>query len=261
MNKALSQFISIIITGLALITAYSFMSYELKIGDIVVKKTSIKDYLLYPDSAESEEIISLASLQDSIKKDTVVVDTTSQNILLIGDSMLEGLMLRMKDYTKYNGHKLKTVIWYSAQSKWYGKYDTLKYFIKKYKPTYIFLVLGANELFVRDIKNKRRKYVRKIIADIDTIPYVWVGPPNWKDDTGINDLIIANAGKKHYFPSKDLKYRRTKDGAHPTHRSAAMWMDSIASWVRSKSFYRIKMKQPDKKYKGTANATLLQPLK
>ena len=259
MNKTLWQFISILIIAFALIGIYSFVDYEVKVSNFTLKKSNFKDFIFRVDSAESEAIVQLNQYTDTIKSDKIVVDTTSQKILLIGDSMLEGLMLRLRDYTAYNGHEMKTVIWYSSSTLWYGTSDTLKYWINKYEPTYVMLVLGANELFVRDIKTKRLKYVKKIISQIGDIPYVWVGPPNWKDDTGINDLILRFTGKYNYFPSKDLTYRRTKDGAHPTHSSAVMWMDSIASWITNKSLYRIKLDVPDKRYKISPNATLLQP--
>jgi hypothetical protein len=188
------------------------------------------------------------------------IDTTSQKILLIGDSMLEGLMPRLKDYTAHNHHDLKTVIWYSSSTAYFGRSDTLKYFIKQYKPTYIMLVLGANELFVSDIIRKRKPFVKHILNQIDTINYVWIGPPNWKDDTGINDLILSSVGKRHYFPSKNLTYQRTRDGAHPTRSSSSVWMDSIAVWVMRDSQHPIKLEKPLKKNNKSGNVTLLQPL-
>ncbi len=245
-----------------LFAAYSFSNFDIKIYGVNLKKTELKSFLMNRDTIETLKINNLSHLSDTIdQKHEIVNDTTAQRILLIGDSMLEGLMLRLRDYTSFNGHDMKSVIWYSSQTYWFGSSDTLKYFINQYKPTYVMLVIGANELFVADIKNKRNKYVQRIIKQLDTIPYIWVGPPNWKDDTGINDLILSNAGKFRYFPSKDLTYKRTKDGAHPTHESAVVWMDSIASFIINKSDYRIKLNFPDKRYKVSPNATLIQPLK
>ncbi len=259
--KAFWQFISIIIITTGITAVYSFMDYDLEIGDIVIKKSKIKEFLSHPDTIDNLAVTDTIQIDTlSVEKDTVIVDTTSQKILLIGDSMLEGLSLRLRDYTAYNEHEIKTVIWYSSSTLWYGTSDTLKYYINQFKPTYVMLVLGANELSISNIKEKRDGYVKEIINQIDTIPYVWVGPPNWKEDTGINDLIIENVGLDHYFASKDLTYKRYKDGAHPTRTSAVMWMDSIASWIR-KSNYQIKMETPDKRYKVSAHTTLLQPKK
>lgn len=192
------------------------------------------------------------------------IDTTKQRILLIGDSMLEGLRMRLIDYCEYNGHDLDVVIWYSAQTYWYGKYDTLSYFINKHDPSYVILVLGANELFVRDIKTKRQKYVDHILKQIGQHRFVWVGPPNWADDTGINEMIVENVGKRRYFPSKDLSYKRASDGAHPTMESARMWMDSISTWIMNESMYPIKLEEPPPDFKREQrypNTELLQPLR
>jgi len=262
MNKHLWQFIGIIGITFFVFVGYSFSNFDIGYKGFTLKKANFKQYIMNDDSIFAEMYEPLAFLYDTVPEEVpVVVDTTAQRILLIGDSMLEGLMLRVRDYAIYNGHEQKSVIWYSSQSKWYGESDTLAYYVKKFKPTYIMLCLGANELFIRDIKKDRLKYVKNIISQMDTIPYVWIGPPNWKDDTGINELIVENTGEENYYPSLNLSYRRTRDGAHPTHSSAAQWMDSVAHWITNESNYRIKLVQPDKKQKGSPHATLLQPLK
>ncbi len=188
------------------------------------------------------------------------LDTTSQHILLIGDSMLENLRLRLKDYCEHNNHTMKAVIWYSSQTEWFGRHDTLRYFINKFKPSYIIFVIGANELFVRDIIERRQKYVKHIIKQLDEIPYVWVGPPNWADDTGINEMILKNVGKTRYFPSKELTYTRKRDGAHPTKTSAFAWMDSLAKWIETSSMYPILLKKPTISSKKLPYTVVLKPL-
>ena len=250
----------LIVTAI-LLTAYSFTSYEIEIGDLKLKKTKIREFFLdIPENPYGKRIVK-GDYSELRQNKQEPMDTTSQKILLIGDSMLEGLGPRLKDYTAYNNHDLKTVIWYSSSTEYFGTSDTLKYFINQYKPTYIMLVLGANELFVNDIKRQRQHYVRKILTQIDTLNYVWIGPPNWKDDTGINDLILNNVGKGRYFPSKNLNYKRAKDGAHPTHESSAIWMDSIASWIMRDSYRPIKLEKPLNKSPKSGNVTILQPLR
>jgi len=255
--KGILNLISLLVITFTIFAAYSFTDYTINVAGIEIKKTNIKNFVFgIPENNVGKSLQRL----DTIKEKNEL-DTTSQRILLIGDSMIESLMLRMKDYTAFNKHKLKTVIWYSSQTKWYGNSDTLQHFMKKFKPSYVFLVLGANELFVRDIIKKRTKYVKNILSQLDTVKFVWIGPPNWKDDTGINTMIKRNVGKGRYFPSKNLNYKRTKDGAHPTKASASAWMDSVAVWVMDKSKYPILMKKPLVKTKNSANLTILQPMK
>ncbi len=175
----------------------------------------------------------------------VAVDTASQTSLFIGDSMLEGLGPRLAAYAKKNGHRLFNVIWYSSTSEVWGRSDKLEHYIEQIHPTYIFVCLGANELFVSDIKSKRREHVRKIISDIDTIPFVWIGPPNWKPDTGINELIAENTPQGTFFVSNGMHFDRSRDGAHPTRASAALWMDSVARWMPDNCLHPIRMERPD----------------
>lgn len=174
-----------------------------------------------------------------------VIDEKPQTILLIGDSMLEGLAPRMAAYADANGHTLYAVTWYSSTSEVWGRSTRLARYIEQFKPTYIFIALGANELFVRDIATRRDKYVKKILQDIGDIPYLWIGPPNWKPDTGINDLIEKNTKKGAFFLSNGMHFDRAKDGAHPTRSSAALWLDSVVKWMPTRAAYPIKMNRPE----------------
>lgn len=207
---------------------------------------------------------SLCAEGDSIVVETapafpVPVDTASQTILFIGDSMLEGLGPRLAAYAQKNGHTLYNVVWYSSTSEVWGRSDKLRSYIERIRPTFIFVSLGANELFVTDIKNKRRQYVEKIVADIDTIPYLWIGPPNWKPDTGINELVEESTPQGAFFLSNGMHFDRAADGAHPTRASAALWMDSIARWMPAHSLHPIRMDVPDVSTARPARVFVHQP--
>lgn len=159
-------------------------------------------------------------------------DSAGHTILLIGDSMLEGLSPRLAAYANHNGHVLYTVMWYSSNTEKWATSHRLSSYIKRLHPSYIFICLGANELFVSDIARKRGRYVKSLIDECGSIPFVWIGPPNWKADTGINDLIAANVPSAgNFFVSNGMKFDRAADGAHPTRTSAAAWMDSVARWM------------------------------
>lgn len=181
-----------------------------------------------------------------------------QNFLFFGDSMLEGLTRRFIDYADENGHELNTVIWYSSTSRQWAESDTLEYFIRKIHPTYIVVCLGSNELFVKDVPD-RQSAIRKLIAKMDTIPFVWISPPNWKEDTGINDAIISEVGYNRYFDSRNLQLERGQDHAHPTFKAAAVWMDSVARWMGSgEREFPVVMRYPSKNSE-TRNITILSP--
>ncbi|MEA3450272.1 MAG: hypothetical protein U9Q83_00045 [Bacteroidota bacterium] len=258
--KDIWRFIFILLITFAVLTLYSFSSKTIKIGKIELKKTKIKTFIV------GDTIPVDALIATKVQTETPKMDSSKQKILLIGDSMLEQFRWAMRDYCEENGHELNTVMWYSSQSKWFGEYDTLTYYINKLKPTYVILVLGANELFVSDIKTKRAKHVKKIVADFDTLPFVWVGPPNWKKDTGINQLIARYAKKGSYFPTINIclnnpKFSRYKDGAHPRRSAANYWMDELAIWIQEESSFPIILNKPEKKGSMSTNTVIIQPIK
>ena len=89
--------------------------------------------------------------------------------------MVEGLSRRLGDYSAENGHTLYTVIWYSSSTERWGTTHTLEYYMHKYKPTYVIICLGSNELFVNDLEN-RAQYVREIVKKLGNTPFVWISP-------------------------------------------------------------------------------------
>lgn len=186
------------------------------------------------------------STEESVKEEETrrVLDDSPKTVLIIGDSMLEGLSMRLGAYCQASGDTLYSVIWYSSTSELYGESRLISDYIAKYHPDYIFLSLGGNELFVSDVAEKRDKHVKSILAEIGDIPYLWIGPPNWKPDTGINEVIRKNAPEGCYFRSSGLKLDRKRDGAHPTPESAAAWMDSIIRWMPDHARYVLPLKQP-----------------
>ena len=187
-------------------------------------------------------------------------DTSAHRILFVGDSMVEGLRYRLSQYATANGHTMQCVIWYSSSSKYWAKSDTLTHFIRKFDPTYIFLCMGANELFVRNI-DERDAAVGEIIREIGDLPFIWIVPPNWKPDTGINDILLRRCGSRRYYPSLRLKYERAKDGAHPVLKSYNMWADSVSTWLRDSSAHPIRWDIPEKDTPKTHGVTLLSPPK
>ena len=161
--------------------------------------------------------------------------------------MAYSLMFRAKNYCDYNNHDLHVVSWVSATSKTFAICDTLEYFVNLYKPTYIIFVIGANEMFALNAKD-RIKYIDKIIPQTHGIPTVWIGPPNWREDTGINEMMMKKFGPRQFFLSKKLHYTRVDgDVAHPDRKSGSMWMDSISSWITRESFFPIRLDIPQDK--------------
>ncbi len=241
MNKnyfALWALLAAAFAAIILLSAFS----PITIGSYEVRNSGIVDFLTKSNATDSTAVDSsdpMLAVADSLAKNAAPepapIDTTAKTILFIGDSMLEGLSPRLAAYAKHNGHKLYSVIWYSSTSEVWGRSGKLKGYIERVNPDFVFVCLGANELFVKDIITKRDKYVKTLIAEIDSLPYLWIGPPNWKPDTGINKLIAANTGRGQFFLSDGMQFDRAKDGAHPTRKSAVKWMDSVVRWMPANS--------------------------
>lgn len=177
----------------------------------------------------------------------VPTDTTRQVILLFGDSMSQPLALRLSDYAARNGHSLTCVTWNGSGTKTWAESDTLDYYIRQLRPTQIFVCLGSNELYTKDMKGCRTK-VTRIMQRMGNVPFVWIGPPNWCEDNGINDLIEQIVGKRRFFRTKGMEFERQQDGRHPTYSASVVWMDSIVGWINAgHSLHPIRLEKPEKR--------------
>lgn len=286
MNKHIVGFIAILFLGLLLFVALSFFDEGIDMGSQHLKTASFAETMLTPPDAprtvsnnavthQAEQPADSASTTKNIQKTAngeVIysdapqyqdlgqqpMDTTSKTILFIGDSMLEGLGPRLAAYAKANGHTLINVIWYSSTTEIWGRTTRLQERIQEFHPNYIFVCLGANELFVNDIQKKRQKYLNNMLSQIGNIPYVWIGPPNWKPDTGINDMLQASCAPGCFYLSNGEHFDRAKDGAHPTRASAAAWCDRVCKWVMTKSTHPIKLNRPSES-KAHCRTIVYQP--
>jgi hypothetical protein len=251
------------ILALALLGFIAFSQSDKLADTLGLKKGKFNETLFAVDKKKDVKKVEDEQFAQDKKPKTNELDTTSKTILFIGDSMVECLFPRMSAYAKKNGHKFYAVIWYSATTEIYGTCTTLKERIDKFKPDYILFSLGGNELFIRDIKENRQKYVDEIIKQMGDIPYIWIGPPNWKPDTGINEMIESSVPEGCYYKSytPDQHYDRKKDGAHPNATSSVLWMDRICKWIMNKSAHRIKLEAPPAGEKGRPDELeLIQPV-
>lgn len=244
--------LALIVAGLALFSAFSFTSDDSADGNDWLVRTNISEYF------KKTNDISVVIIEDTLECNDgeLVQDTVPKRILLLGDSMVEGLSKPFGRYASQNGHSITSVIWYSSSSKTWALTDTLEYFIRKYSPDFVMVSLGGNEMFVNDL-DKRRKYVSSIVKRLSDIPFVWIGPPNWKEDTGINDIIGNTVGSGRFFLSRNLTFERGKDGRHPTPASSCEWADTISSWIMNTSRYRIRMEHPADTVSGSGRVVVL----
>lgn len=121
--------------------------------------------------------------------------------------------------------------------------------------------IGANEQFVKDAAG-REAYIRQILKELGDIPFIWIGVPAWKEDTGINELTKRVVGESRYFDSRGLTLQRGRDRMHPTFYAASCWMDSVAVWMASPATaHPIRMDKPTDGRKHTYKTYALQPMR
>jgi len=219
--------------ALIIVVTVSF-SNEIRIGLWTVKKAPIAESLMKEENDKPIVELDSDSVKTEPERQVIITDSLPQSIFIFGDSMTFNLALRLAQYAKQNGHILHSVNWDSSNTKIWADHDTLSYYIEKFHPTQIFISLGSNELYFKNPET-RAPYVKKILEVIDTIPYVWIGPPNWKDDTGINDMLQRICRPGSFFRSAGMEFKRKKDNIHPTRESSAHWVDSIMRWLPKSS--------------------------
>ena len=246
--------------ALALVMLFSFSDWAPQIGPYSPKKAGFAETLLKQkgENALADSLEALAAA-DTIPVETVKTDSLPQSIFVFGDSMTYNIALRLAQYAKQNGHTIHAVNWDSSNTKIWADHDTLAYYINKYHPTQIFISLGSNELFFKD-PSVRIPYIKKIIEVIDTIPYVWIGPPNWKPDTGMNDILEKACGRQNYFRTDGMQLARKADHIHPTREATAFWVDSVMRWLPKSSHPFLAEIPSDSIGKVNANMVFLKAL-
>lgn len=258
MNKPYWGLWTLLLAALVFFAALSYWQDGIRVGDFDIKTAS------FVQNVSDLFAVSRQVPVDSVEQDNewrAPVDTTAKNILFIGDSMLEGLAPRLAAYCDVSGHTLVEVIWYSSSTLYWGESARLTELINKFHPDYIFVCLGANELYVPDIKRARRPYVKRMLAEIGNIPYVWIGPPNWDEDTGINDLLAQELDRGCFYLSANDQFERSRDGAHPTRESAQHWMDRVIKWMDTSCAHPIRLNKPQAVTARASRIVVYQPPK
>lgn len=169
--------------------------------------------------------------------------TSKEKILLLGDSMVEVVGPRLADYALQNGHEIVPAIWYGSTTSAWAKSPELGQLLREVSPSLVIIVLGSSELTRRDIAS-RRPMIEALVKRIGSRKLLWIGPPNWRADTGINDLVESLVGKDRFFRSAGLELTRKKDGIHPDAAGGRAWTGAFVNWLATSSRYDIAMAEP-----------------
>ncbi|GEM_PF-2559250 len=215
------------------------LEFEEKLKEVPINFDSIQIFAQNLDSILEvfQETYRLQKMPlPSTSNQKVKFDPKKKRILLTGDSMGDCLFFALLNLRKSNSFQVIYKPWYSSKISQWASRQLLTDYIQKYRPHLVIFTLGSNELFF-PISEKKAQNVQKILQQVEGTEFVWVGPPNWKKDWGLDSLVHAQVGSSHYFVSKDLKFKRRGDGAHPTIAEGTHWTDTLARWMNKSVAY------------------------
>lgn len=216
--------------ALVIVMLVAFAKFDITIGGWTLKKAPFAE-TLFKTNADTDTVKSAEELAlEEAAANVIKTDSTPQTIFIFGDSMTLHLAQRLAAYGKQNGHTVYAVNWDSSNTKTWAGCDTIQYYMREYKPTIVFIALGANELYLQK-PEIRLPEIKKIIEKIGNVPYIWIGPPSLKMDGGLNDVLEANLAPKSFFRSSGLELARKRDHIHPTRDASALWIDSVMRWL------------------------------
>ncbi|MFO0613342.1 MAG: hypothetical protein U0414_12175 [Polyangiaceae bacterium] len=167
----------------------------------------------------------------------------AEKVLVLGDSMVEVLSPSLNAYAVANGHELVPAIWYGSTTAAWARSPELPRLLREVDPTLVIVVLGASELTARDVAT-HAPFIRAIEKRVGARDLVWVGPPNWRADSGINDLLEAELGADRFFRSEHLELTRKRDGIHPDAAGGRAWTEALVEWLARSSRVHLELAPP-----------------
>lgn len=157
-----------------------------------------------------------------------------KTVLHVGDSMVGGsLGLTKALEARFTAEGSKFVRDYKVSESIvsYDKSSKLKELLAKHNPDIVIITLGTNDVFV-PYPAAMAGNVKNIASRVGTRECYWLGPPTWKPDTGIVQVLKDNVAPCRFYDASNLKLQRAGDGIHPTDRGGADWATSFWAFFR-----------------------------
>lgn len=159
---------------------------------------------------------------------------TGKTVLHVGDSMVGGnfgLTRALDQRFSAEGARFIRDYKVSESIVSYDHSPKLKTLIEKHRPDIVIITLGTNDVFV-PYPASMAGNVQNIVKRVGARECYWMGPPTWKPDTGIVQVLKDNVAPCKFYDSSSLKLQRAGDGIHPTDRGGAEWATSFWTYFR-----------------------------
>ena len=160
---------------------------------------------------------------------------TGKTVLHVGDSMVGGtlgLTRALDQRFSAEGAKFIRDFKVSESIISYDHSPKLKSLLEKHRPDIVIITLGTNDVFV-PYPASMVGNVQNIVKRVGSRECYWMGPPTWKPDTGIVQVLKDNVAPCKFFDGSGLKFQRGGDGIHPTDRGGADWATSFWTYFRA----------------------------
>ncbi|MCH5240703.1 MAG: SGNH/GDSL hydrolase family protein [Muribaculaceae bacterium] len=231
----------LLIVALAIFIGIS-MSEDIKIGSHTLSKGYFPETLFAREEEEEPDTVPENPV-DTITVVEVQPDTTVHSLLIFGDSMTHNLSMSVAKYGSKNNYKVTGVTWESSSIPGWLHSGKIKEYIKMSNPDFIIISLGSNEMELKYF-DRRVPDIKKIVEELDSIPFVWVGPPLWKEDRGVYSMLEAGLPNGRLFRTENIEIPRGPDHVHPTRKGADIWADTLMRWIAN-SYHPILTTPPD----------------
>jgi GDSL-like Lipase/Acylhydrolase family len=166
----------------------------------------------------------------SAETEPVVEVAPGKKVVLIGDSLAEGMSNRFRTVTGSCGYKRDSFHRRgSTMENWANKIEEI---VKKSAPDLVIVSLGTNDSILDD-PSPTRDRARKIIAAVKNSgsKIVWVLPPklpaSFKHQDEVRKVLQEELSAKEAFDSQSATFERSEDAIHATANGYTSWFTSV----------------------------------
>lgn len=114
----------------------------------------------------------------------------------------------------------------SSTARIWNKGKRIEWLLEKSNADVVVIVLGANEVYV-PFPKATAPDIHSIVQRLGGRACIWVGPPVWKNQTGVVEVQRDNSAPCSYFDTQTLKLSRQPDGIHPDYEGGHEWAAAV----------------------------------